>query len=865
MAGSQPSMAIIIKANTEALKKALAEGSTAIQTTTAAMSKLAASLDGSKLEQRAHNITAAIDSIGGATKLTDAEAKRLLGTLDAWIDKAGRVGKEIPPDLLKTRDALVRVEEPVGHLRATFVELGDQVKATALGMVGAQAIISGAQTAYRTLSEFVSSSVKAYAEAEAAQKKLTAALTSQGRATPDVIKQYNDLATQFQRTTVFGDDLVNEMEALLVEVGQVMPSQMHGALQAATDLSAGLGIDLKNATMLVAKAFSGGGDELGKLKAILGDAYVAGQGMDGILSAIEEKFGGQAQAEIETYSGKIRQLENDWNNFQEAVGKSIVEDPIINALLNDLRDSVAGVGDAAAESKPSFLEWWAILANAESSKYVIRLAEDLTDLYAVMAKAPKAPDLTKGGGALQFGQNLPDTNKLLDEWDAAFKKADASARKFADAQREIKSSLATLTPATIAQIAAMLEEGKAEGDIATFLDVTHTQVRLVQAAEKERADLAKVKLDEMAADHKHYLDEYKKGEEETLKALADLDKEHLADWAFDQEKAAELIRKHNADQTAGEKATLDAVDALHKKHVEAQKKALSDLSNALSQLAEVAGGSFGAVAQGFATIVSSANAARAGVDAFKTGMAAMNAGEALSGLAGMATGIGGIVSAAIAAAQAIKAIWSAFDRNKGRDVVVDFADSFGGFDAMHAKLLELGDAGEALWIKLTQGVGRNNPAQAQAVIDEVTAALAKQKAAQDKTTTATEEQAVATIETASQAQAALEQLGIRLVMNAGEWETWGASVRGVIDTVAGAVRALPLPTSNGADAPAGASRSNVMVFPGGGASSLGGGPGRASLAPAAASSGSDTPVVLTLDGEVVARQMVRLQKRMGGR
>lgn len=59
----------------------------------------------------------------------------------------------------------------------------------------------------------------------------------------------------------------------------------------------------------------------------------------------------------------------------------------------------------------------------------------------------------------------------------------------------------------------------------------------------------------------------------------------------------------------------------------------------------------------------------------------------------------------------------------GRDAVVTFANTFGGFDALHAKLLTLGAAGEQLWIKLTQGVGRNSPQQAQQVIDQINAAL----------------------------------------------------------------------------------------------------------------------------------------------
>jgi hypothetical protein len=68
-----------------------------------------------------------------------------------------------------------------------------------------------------------------------------------------------------------------------------------------------------------------------------------------------------------------------------------------------------------------------------------------------------------------------------------------------------------------------------------------------------------------------------------------------------------------------------------------------------------------------------------------------------------------------------------FNRDQGRDKVEDFAGMFGGFDNLHQRLNELGADGERLWISLTQGVGRNNPQQAQAAIDAVTAALQRQQ------------------------------------------------------------------------------------------------------------------------------------------
>jgi tetratricopeptide (TPR) repeat protein len=66
---------------------------------------------------------------------------------------------------------------------------------------------------------------------------------------------------------------------------------------------------------------------------------------------------------------------------------------------------------------------------------------------------------------------------------------------------------------------------------------------------------------------------------------------------------------------------------------------------------------------------------------------------------------------------------------QGREEVEKFADSMGGFDALHKKLMALGKEGENLWIKLTQGVGKNNPQQAVQVINQVTTALGEHEAA----------------------------------------------------------------------------------------------------------------------------------------
>lgn len=146
-------------------------------------------------------------------------------------------------------------------------------------------------------------------------------------------------------------------------------------------------------------------------------------------------------------------------------------------------------------------------------------------------------------------------------------------------------------------------------------------------------------------------------------------------------------------------------------------------------------------------------------------------------------------------------VFSSMFGSAGRDAVVKFAEGMGGFDALHVKLDALGASGEQLWVKLTQGVGKNNPQEAQAAIDDVTKALNDQKTAQDdaaaSTQVTTEVQAQATIETATAAAQALDAVSAKLADNQGAWKDWSSTVTGLLQSVADAVMAIPIPSPLG--------------------------------------------------------------------
>jgi hypothetical protein len=96
-------------------------------------------------------------------------------------------------------------------------------------------------------------------------------------------------------------------------------------------------------------------------------------------------------------------------------------------------------------------------------------------------------------------------------------------------------------------------------------------------------------------------------------------------------------------------------------------------------------------------------------------MAATAIGGSLGGMIGGIMGPPGAMAGPMLGKFAGK-MFDKFFGSKGRDAVKKFAEAQGGFDALHEKLGTLGAEGEQLWIGLTQGVGKNNPEQAEAAI-----------------------------------------------------------------------------------------------------------------------------------------------------
>lgn len=406
------------------------------------------SFSGEKIITQAAQIVSAVEKIGGASKLTADEQDKVNKTVSAAIDKYAALGQTAPAAMLALAQATEKV--PNTKVNDFFDDLGKHIVATAAGFVTAQAVIGGVERAFDGLTEFVKGSIDSFAESEAASRRLSVALQTQGLNIPNLVNDYKDLSEAYQRNTAFSNDAIVSAEALFVQLGNVGPDQMDKALQAATDLSAGLGVDLDSSVRLVAKAFEGNTTSLKRYGIVLDEARVKGEGMGYVLDTIESKVGGQAQAELDTYAGKIKQIGNAWDDVKKSIGQAIVTDPNVLAFLKSLQAEITKTGQDAQTYTPTVTDWFvAIATNGDViAQDVIRYVNIIRSGLAAVDEAFAHPPALPGFGVPSgdpFAGLKADAKDFADQtvksWEDADRAAQEAARQHAAAIQQIQDSL----------------------------------------------------------------------------------------------------------------------------------------------------------------------------------------------------------------------------------------------------------------------------------------------------------------------------------------------------------------------------------------------------------------------------------------
>lgn len=244
--------------------------------------------------------------------------------------------------LLEDKAALSKLKKALGDIEAqsksTASTFGANWKTVALQITAVIAATEG-------LRRFMVGSIEAAVQQEDAINRLNVALKNQGTFTEELSQRYQSMATAIQRSTRFSDEAISQVQQTLVALGNVGPEQMDRVVRAVLDFSTATGKDLESSAQIFAKAAQGNVTALGKMGISVDENIPKFQKLAEVLRVTEQRFGGAAQADLDTYAGKTARLANAWDDFLEAIGRLIITSPEVKSGIDNITESLQKMSD----------------------------------------------------------------------------------------------------------------------------------------------------------------------------------------------------------------------------------------------------------------------------------------------------------------------------------------------------------------------------------------------------------------------------------------------------------------------------------------------------------------------------------------
>lgn len=684
-----------------------------------------ATLNGDQILRAANNWTAAVAKLGGASRdaasaeqmlagvarLTAAEKQKLNTTLQEAIEKYRVLGQQAPSAMQQLEQATRRVSTEVEKIPSTATSVVGSLKSTA-GAFGlafsAAAVIGFGRQVFATAGQIKDLSEKLGVSAEAVQRWKYAA--EQGGATIDTV----NTAVSFMNKTLAGDgsSITGALKLAGLSFDAIRQMKPEEAFNAIVESIEKIENPMTKARVSY-ELFGRSGQEL--LPAILAGFKQIGDGA-GVMR--DETVDRLAEAEdawerlrntAVTYSGELIAFlmtefskENPVERFFKDAEKSIRDTFRIlnldtNAARKDLQDlgqwfdvlrgKMDGMPRIAAPQLPrgaplrtirlSPDEIAAIEADLNRQRDVLDKAAKAGTAYAQSVRA-LANELS-GAKLSAEVKKLSDATALLT---AEQRRSPEVMKRVADAALKLQRQGADLTPELFNIALASGRISDSVGPVREGLEglALNTLPSVATGANEVAAAIKMMNLS--------------MGQAKELTSLPG--------WQIDPPKITK----------ADEQILAEAAKRVQALEDDLKQTALQLGYDIASLLAEgIRTGDWSQFENDLAVALSTAmgSAMAAGIDFFAPGVGTMlqplltAISEKFLGALGLGT--------------------------RGRALVQEFAASLGGFDALREKLNALGDEGERLWRQLTQGVGSNNPQQAQAAIDAITAALDRNQAA----------------------------------------------------------------------------------------------------------------------------------------
>lgn len=171
-------------------------------------------------------------------------------------------------------------------------------------------------------------------EQERVEKRLSFAVKAAGLEVQGTTTHLTAYASQLQRTTGIGDEAIIPIQAMLIQLGRLSGEGLDRATALTLDFATAMGVDYKAAAILMAKAAAGSTEALSRYGIVLDEGIPKGEKFNVLLDIMQQKFGGTAEADLDTYAGSMRAFQSALGDFGETLGDTVL--PALTGLLKVL-------------------------------------------------------------------------------------------------------------------------------------------------------------------------------------------------------------------------------------------------------------------------------------------------------------------------------------------------------------------------------------------------------------------------------------------------------------------------------------------------------------------------------------------------
>jgi len=359
-----------------------------------------------KLFERA---AADIKEMGRAADQAGDQSRQSAGSVDQLEDQVRQLEQALEK-ANKDLDHFKRTGEGIDQVRESFLNLRTAIATLAIGAV--------LDLLRRGLSETLEVSIRQ----EQALKALDAALESTGGQAGITKQELVGIAQGLQEVTNYGDEAIEEMEAILLTFTNLGREVLPEAIERVLDISTRMDGDLKSAALQVGKALNDPVANLGALsragiqfsdeqKNLIKTLVETGDLLGAqkiILAELETQFGGSARAARDTFGGALQSAQNLAGDLLEKIGEG--------GLSQALRNVAEDFTEAGSSGGKAFEE-------------IGRVLGSLITLISILAKGAKAGMTAISGavgialGSIAHGvlelvdllNEIPGLDKIIDD------------------------------------------------------------------------------------------------------------------------------------------------------------------------------------------------------------------------------------------------------------------------------------------------------------------------------------------------------------------------------------------------------------------------------------------------------------------